>query len=218
MWALIYKEFVQLRNYLLQLGLVIVVAIALFGNSLEGFILPYLGIMPVVMALTLPQMLFGMEERGNTLVFLRSLPVRPRQIVAGKFVVSSLVVGALLLFQLGYASFVGKLGAALSNAGPNLIAAAFLLGISMFLHFRLGSNSAKIALLVSLMAFALLGMAAMQNKQLLSTVTTFVQQLVSLFSPWMGAVIGLAIALVILLLFYTASASVFTRQDVSRMP
>lgn len=220
MSALIYKEFVQMRNYLLQVGLVIIIAIVLFGQSLEGFILPYLGILPLVMAMTLPQMLFGLEERGGTLVYLRSLPVRPRQIVASKFIVSLLIVLGLMLIQLGYAVAVGQLDSALSGIGTNLVVAAFLLGLSLYVHFRLGTNRAKIALLVSLTALALVGMALMQNPRVANWFTSsdLVLKITSMFGQAQGALLGLGIAAIVLSMFYGVSAKVFSRQDASRMP
>lgn len=220
MWALIYKEFVQMRNYLLQVGLAIVVVVILFGQSLEGFILPYLGILPLVMAMTLPQMLFSLEERGNTLVYLRSLPVRPRQIVAGKFIVSLLIVLGLMLIQLGYAATMGQLSSALSGLGQNLIIAALLLGLSLYLHFRLGTNKAKVALLISLMVLAVLGMALMQNPQIATwfASSNSVAAVTDLLSTPLGTVLGLTLALAIQLLFYGLSAAAFSRQDVSRIP
>lgn len=217
MWALIYKEFVQMRNYLLQVGLAIVVVVILFGQSLEGFILPYLGVLPLVMAMTLPQMLFGLEDRGNTLVYLRSLPVRPQQIVAGKFVVSLLIVGGLMLIQMAYALVLGRLSAVLPNTGLNLVIAALLLGLSLWLHFRLGTNRAKVALLISLMVLAVVGMALMQNPQVagwFSTVTSFA----GLLATVPGTLLCLGAAAAILLLFYGLSAAAFSRQDVSRIP
>ena len=220
MWALIYKEFVQLRHYLLQVSAAIVLAVVLFGHSLEGFILSYLSIMPLVMALTFPQFLFGMEDRGNTLVFLRSLPVRPRQIVAAKYIVSVMIVLGLMLFGLGYALSVGKLEQALVSAGPNLVIAAFLLAISLYLHFRLGTNSAKIALLVSLMLLTLLGLAVMQNRQILASVAALpvVQWVLAILGSWQGAIFGLVVGAGILMLSFIASSNAFTRQDVSRIP
>lgn len=219
MWALIYKEFVQMRTYLLQVLAVMVLVVVLFGNSLEGFILSYLGILPLVIAMTFPQFLFSMEERGNTLVFLRSLPVRPRQIVAGKYITSVIVVAGLMLFVLGYATTIGKLDQVLVRTGPSLIVAAILLGYSMYLHFRLGTNSAKVALLVSLMALSLLGMGVMQNQAWIATISAspVVQTLLAEFDSAAGALTGLAIAVPILWLSFMASAQVFTRQDISRM-
>jgi ABC-type transport system involved in multi-copper enzyme maturation permease subunit len=220
MWALIYKELMQMRNYILQVGLGIITALLLFGRSLEGFLVPYLSILPMVMAFTVPQCLFSMEERGNTLVFLRSLPIRPRQIVAGKFVVAALLVAFLVLLGLSYSFSLGQLEAALARVGPNLIISAFLLGISLLLHFRLGAKSAKIALLITLMLLALVGMAVMQNQQLMESVRYWpvMQSLLDVFNSWLGALLGLVVAALVLAVFYEASASVFTGQDISRMP
>ncbi len=220
MWALIYKEFVQMRNYLLQVGLVIIIAIILFGQSLEGFILPYLGVLPLVMAMTLPQMVFSLEERGNTLVYLRSLPVRPQQIVASKFVVSLLIVLGLMVIQLGYAITVGRVASVLGSLGLNLIIAALLLGLSLYLHFRLGTNKAKVALLISLMVLTVSGMALMQSPQIANWFASShaVAAVTELLSTPQGSILGLGIATAILLLFYGLSAAVFSRQDVSRIP
>lgn len=220
MRALIYKEFVQLRHYLLQVSAAIILSVVLFGNSLEGFISSYLSIMPLVMALTFPQFLFGMEDKGNTLVFLRSLPVRPRQIVAAKYIVSVMIVLGLTLFGLGYAATVGGLESALVRVGPNLVIAAFLLAISLYLHFRLGTNSAKIALLVSLMLLTLLGLAVMQNRQILSKAGALpiVQWVLATLDSWQGVILGLVVGAGILMLSYMASSHAFSRQDVSRIP
>lgn len=220
MWALIYKEFVQMRNYLLQLFLAVLLMVLVFGSSLEGFILPYLSVLSVALAMTLPQLLFSMEDRGNTLVYLRSLPVHPRQIVAGKFLFSAIIILALSAIVLAYAGISGQLPAALGRTGPGLVVAAFLLGLSLYLHFRLGTNAAKVALLVSLMACVLLGLALMQQRDLLNAIVSsaLLQNALGLLGSWWGILLGLVIAAAILQLAYLASAAVFTRQDASRMP
>ncbi len=150
---------------------------------------------------------------------LRSLPVRPRQIVAGKYITSVIVVTALMLFVLGYALTIGKLDQALARTGPSLIVASLLLGYSLYLHFRFGTNSAKVVLLISLMALSLLGMSVMQNQAWIATKidSSVVQTLVAEFDSAAGALTGLAIAIPILWLSFVASAQVFTKQDISRM-
>ena len=74
MLSLVQKEFVQLRSTILQLLGLMVVAALFFGRIAEELAMSTLFALPLVLAITLPQMIFEQEERGNTFVFLRALP------------------------------------------------------------------------------------------------------------------------------------------------
>lgn len=92
MWSLVRKEFAYLRKFLLQMAFIFLAIIVIFGQRDPNMAAVYFRILPIVMSMTIPQAIFAYEERGNTFIFLRSLPLRPGQIVAVKYVFSVLLV------------------------------------------------------------------------------------------------------------------------------
>jgi ABC-type transport system involved in multi-copper enzyme maturation permease subunit len=97
MLNLAHKEFVQLKATLLQVLGLMVVAVFVFGKVAEELVMSSLFALPVVLSMTLPQMIFEQEERGNTFVFLRALPIRPSEIVAAKYLVSAVTTVVTLM-------------------------------------------------------------------------------------------------------------------------
>lgn len=91
MFNLAYKEFVQIRRHLLQIVVFLILTIVVFARTTPSFALGYLYVLPVVFGMTLPQVIFEQEERGNTFAFLRALPIHPREIVAAKYLVAGLL-------------------------------------------------------------------------------------------------------------------------------
>lgn len=107
MWNLVYKEFAQLRTHLLQILVLAVIVIILFGGLSSGMTMAYLYALPVALSLNMPQIIFAQEERRNTFAFLRSLPVSPSHIVAAKYLAFAVInVGFLVIII-----FAGVVGA-----------------------------------------------------------------------------------------------------------
>ncbi len=220
MFNLVYKEFVQIRQYLLQIVGFLALAIVIFGRSSPSFAMTYIYVMPVVFAMNLPQIVFGQEERGNTFVFLRALPIRPAGIVAAKYLVSVLLTVAFLAV-IGLAAVAGLVPtemALVAVSAVGLISFA-LSGVSFFLHFWLGQKSARVALI--LVTFALAApvmLVAGKMSSLGATFTDGFARLTALASTPAGVCLATAVGLALLGASYAASAWIFTRRDLSRMP
>jgi hypothetical protein len=156
---------------------------------------------------------FRQEERNNTSVFLRTLPIRPVEFVAAKYLISLVVtIGFLLILGLAGAIFSipsEVLMSILSIAG---LGSLMLSGLSFFLHFYFGLKSATVALLIVELAWAVPIMLLAQRG--VSTTATLARWLarLGLTSP-----AGVALAFIAGLAFFGASfavyAWVFTKRD-----
>lgn len=222
MWSLVYKEFVQIRTYLLQIFGFLTLAVIIFGRATPAIMMSYLYVYPIVAGMTLPQIVFGVEERGNTFTFLRALPIRPREIVAAKYLVTVGVtlVFALLLAVLGPMGSVS--GTALMAALSAVILISFALAaVSYFLHFWLGVKSARVALLFVTFAAAIPVMFLFRGRSTGGT-SAYLTMKLSEIGPLAGSPAGVAMAsglgLGILYISYLASAWLFTKRDLSRLP
>jgi len=181
----------------------------------------YICVYPVVAAMTLPQIVFGQEERGNTFVFLRALPIRPNEIVAAKYVVSALVTFAFvaLLALLGPLGSLG--GATLRAAVSTVTLASFVLAaVSYFLHFWLGAKSARVALLLLTFAAAIpmMLLVKMGSGGAAADISARFSRIVSLAGSPAGVGLAFALGLAIFFLSYAASSLLFTRRDLSQLP
>ncbi|MGE5579391.1 MAG: ABC-2 transporter permease [Bacillota bacterium] len=220
MFSLVHKEFMQLRSTLLQVLGLMVVAATVLGRVAEELVMSSLFALPVVLAMTLPQLIFEQEERGNTFVFLRALPIRPSEIVAAKYLVSAITT-IVSLALIGLARLTGALTAEVVLAsifGVGLICFA-LSALSLFLHFWLGTKPAKAALIVTTFALAIPVMLAAKSKAGVGSVFGgIVGRVQSLATSYSGIPVSLAVGLVILGISYVASAAIFSRRDLSRLP
>jgi predicted permease len=221
MWNLVYKEFVQIRTYLLQIFGFLTLAVVIFGRATPAIMMSYLYVFPVVVGMTLPQIIFGQEERGNTFTFLRALPIRPREIVAAKYLVSVAVtlVFAVLLAVLGPIGSVR--GAALMAALSAVILISFALAaVSYFLHFWLGVRSARVALLLVTFGAAIPMMLVFRGGS--GGVSAALAARLSAVGPLAGSpagvVLALGLGLGVLYISYSASAWLFAKRDLSRLP
>lgn len=220
MWVLVYKEFIQVRSYLLKIVVFMVAALALLGKVSPAFITSYLTVMPVVLSMVLPQMVFGQEERGNTFVFLRSLPMRPRDIVAAKYLMSVLVNVAFIAII----ALAGPMGAlpmeGVWAAMTTVTLASFVLaGLSYFLHFWLGAKTAELALLGVTFAAAIPVMLVLQAKGgTAASVSALLNRLEPLATSPAGVGLAFLIGLAALAVSYAASSWLFTKRDLSKLP
>ena len=220
MLNLVYKEFVQLRTYLLQIVGFMALAVIIFGKTSPSFAMSYIYVLPVVLSMTLPQIIFGQEERGNTFVFLRALPIRPSEIVAAKYLVSVAVTAAFLGI-IGLASVAGILPA--EGVIPAVAVVGFvsliLAGLSFFLHFWLGPKSAKVALILVTFTLAIPIMLASRDPGVFEAKLVaryaWVQPLAA--SP-LGACLAVGAGLLVFAVSYAGSAWIFTKRDLSRLP
>lgn len=220
MMNLVYKEFVQLRNYILQVVGFMALAIVLFGKISPSFAMSYLYVLPVVMSMTLPQMIFGQEERGNTFVFLRALPIRPGEIVAAKYLVSVIVTVAFL----GVIGLSGALGvipveSVLAALFTVSLASFFLSGLSFLLHFWLGVKSARVALILTTFSLAVpVMLLARRQGDAAEVLSGWVAGLEPIATSVPGVLLAAAVGLLLLAASFAGSAWIFTRRDLSRLP
>ncbi len=220
MLKLMHKEFVQIRQYILQIAGFLVLAMLFFGKLNPALVASYLSVIPVTVAMTMPQILFGQEERSNTFVFLRTLPIRPKDIVAAKYLTgASIIVGFTALVVV--AAAIGLAGDAVGSQIVAIVAfASFALsGLSFFLHFWLGLKSARVALLI---AIFVLGTPIMMMEKGTGALGSALSALWTRAAPVIATPAGagaLPVAgLALLYLSYVASAAIFTRRDLSRLP
>ena len=220
MMNLVYKEFVQIRLYLLEIAGFMALAVVIFGRANPEFAMSYMYVFPVVLSMTLPQIVFGQEERGNTFAFLRSLPIRPSEIVAAKYIVSAAVtvVFLALIALAGGLGFLPPKGvfAAISAVG---FTSFTLEGISYFMHFWLGQKHARVGLLLVTFSLAipvmLLSRGGGSTVAILAAKLGWLESIVT--SP-AGAFGALAAGLGLLTLSFMASAWLFAKRDLSRLP
>lgn len=220
MWILVYKEFVQVRSYLLQILGFLAVAVLFLGRLSPAFIMSYLTVFPVVLSMTLPQMVFGQEERGNTFVFLRSLPIRPRDIVAAKYLMSVVVIVAFvaILALAGPTGALPKEDVMIAIATVTLVS-FILAGLSYFLHFWLGVKSARVALLLVTFAAGIPVLLVFQSKEgMAAFIASKLAGLEPLATSPTGVALAFAIGLAALFISYAGSAWLFTKRDLSRLP
>lgn len=220
MLVLVYKEFTQVRSYLFRILAFMAAALLLLGRVSPAFITSYLTVFPVVLSMTLPQMAFTLEERGNTFVFLRSLPIRPRDIVAAKYLIS-VIVNTAFVALIALAGPTGALPMKGVMAAMTTVALAtfVLAGLSYFLHFLLGTKSAEIALLgVSFAAILPVALIMQAKGNASQTVSAMLARLEPLATSPAGVGLAFAIGLAVLFVSYLASSWLFTRRDLSRLP
>ncbi len=222
MWNLVYKEFMQIRTYLLQIFGFLALAVIIFGRTTPAVMMSYLYVYPVVVGMTLPQIVFGQEERGNTFTFLRALPIRPREIVAAKYLVSVAVTLGFTVLLAALGPLGSVTGAALMVALSAVTLISFALAsVSYFLHFWLGVKSARTALLLVTFAAAIPVMLFFRGGSAAGISASFAAKLSSI-GPLAGSPTGVALALGlglgVLYVSYSASAWLFAKRDLSRLP
>lgn len=223
--GLVYKEFVQAKAQILQaLGLMAIAA--LFAHRIaEDLATPILFAVSVALAMTLPQTIFDQEERGNTFVFLRALPIRPGEIVAAKYVVSAATTTASMAV-IGLASVSGCLTkeTAMAYAAGIGLLSFVLSALSLFLHFLLGSKSAKTALMIITAAglfvglFAPMVLATRGRGDLRATFGRLANRIAPVATSYAGVMLSLAAGFVLLAISFSASARIFAGRDLSRLP
>lgn len=220
MLSLVQKEFSQLRSTIFQVLTLMVASALILSRVAEEMMMSMMVALPVVLSMTLPQTIFEQEERGNTFVFLRSLPIRPSQIVAAKYVVSATmtIVSVAIIGLAGITGALSKEAVLASVFGVGLVCFA-MSALSLFLHFWLGARSAKIALIVTTFALAVPLMLAVKSKAGIESIFAgIVGRVQSLATSVTGIPVSLAIGLVFLGISYAASATIFSRRDLSRLP
>lgn len=222
MWALVRKEFTHLRKFILQVAVIFVAIVILFGQRNPEMTAVYFRILPIVMGMTIPQTIFTYEERGNTFIFLRSLPLRPNQIVAAKYVFSLLLLTSSGLLSLGIITWLVSEHSPIDLNLMILLSSA-LMALSLYLHFRLGVNSAKTALLVLVLGSGVFVggiltwtrgqqvLASLLSAELLSTLRDFA-------STQQSLLVTAVLSAFLLFISYFASAGLFSRRDVTQLP
>jgi len=220
MWYLVYKELVQLRTYLLQIVVLMVMAIIVFGGISSAITMAYLYALPPVLSLNLPQIMFMQEERRNTFAFLRSLPIHPREIVASKYLALAVVASAFLA-GIGFAGMVRLVSLEeVMVAITTLSLMSFTLaGLSFFLHFWLGLKSARLALMLVIFCLAIpMAVAYRDLRGFQAKVAATLGWLKPLAASPLGVSLALAAGLAVFAVSYAASAWLFTKRDLSRLP
>lgn len=219
MWVLVQNEFKMLRSSLLQIYGIVIASVVVFSRFAPQLVSSYFIVFPVVMGVTLPQMSFTLEERAKTFILLRSLPVRPRDIVAAKYLVAYLVTALFWVMTLITRAALPTLGFTYGMAAYVLLISAVLSGISYYQHFALGVKSAKTALLVTFFVIGAPVAALSQNPAVQAWLSSpAVQQLTFWADTIAGNLATLLLGAVAMLISYWFSASLFTRRDVSRLP
>lgn len=220
---LVQKELVQIRSQILQaLGLMAVGA--LFADKIaEDLVEPVLFAIPVALAMTLPQTIFDQEERGNTYVFLRALPIRPCEIVAAKYAVSVIAtLASMAMIGLAWSSGSLSREATFAFATGIGLLSFVLSALSLFFHFWLGTKSAKTALMITTacgMIVPLIFVLGARGKGgMEAAFGKFASRIVPLATSSLGPLLSLATGLAIMGASLAASVSIFTRRDLSRLP
>ncbi len=223
MGPLVSKEFVQMRSYLLQIVGFLALALVALGRAQPDMALSFFNVFPVVMAMTLPQLSFTHEERGNSFAFLRALPMRPWEIVAAKYLVSFLVTLCFGLLLLLAAKLTGTPRSAtlMADLTVVLLISFLVAAASYFLHFWLGLKAARVALLVLVGAVAVVFMLVVVPHP--STVTALLSspagvKLTALATSPLGPVLSVVLGAMLLFASFAASARVFAARDLSRLP
>lgn len=219
MWNLVYKDIVQLRLQLLQMVALVVLMMIAFGRTSPDFAMIYVYVAPVVLAMSLPQMSFGLEERGNTFGFLRALPIQPSEIVAAKYLLS-VSVTLFFLALIGLAAVAGIISASSAFLATSVVAlASFVLaGLSYFLHFWLGLKSARMALVLLTFAWLIPVMLVAKLPGGPAAVEQKLAWLKPLATSWAGVGLAGGLGLAVLAVSGLASAWLFTKRDLSRLP
>lgn len=220
MWALVLKDFMYHRKFLLQIAFIFAAIVVFFGKVNPDMVAVYFRVLPIVMGMT-PQTIFAYEERGNTFVFMRSLPLRPSQIVAAKYVFSILMVAGMGLLSLGMISLFAAEQSPFDLHLVILMSAA-LMALSLYLHFKLGVNSAKTALLILLLGsgIAIGGIVTWpQGRQLLSSIfpAELPTTLYQFASTYQSLLLTTILAACLLFISYMASTSIFSRRDITQL-
>lgn len=220
MVTLVYKEFVQMKIYLLQMFGFLIAASLIMGRIEPSMARGYLAVFPVIAAMTVPQMSFALEERGNTFAFLRALPIWPWEIVGAKYIVSFLVTlafeGLLWIFGILYMPMVGGMSSVLTISLTTFIA-LLLASISLLLHFWLGLKGAKTMLLILVLILgtpAMLIMKAGRDVPGLIPAESL-KALVEFGSSAEGIIVSLLVGLILMAASFSLSAHIFSRRDLS---
>lgn len=217
MWYLVANELRMLKGYFLQILVFLALVTLLLGPSTA-----LLGIYPIVipfMAMTLPQLSFMQEERGKLFVFLRSLPIKPADIVGAKYIVAFLVVSFFLCLLLVSRFIFPDLHISLIQMAAVTVASTLLASVSYFLHFLVGAKSARVAQLVVVFAvwvpIVLLG----QNPRAQAWLGGLdVGRLLLIADSTSGLLAAVVAGCLLMLVSFAASAVVFTCRDVGQIP
>ncbi len=218
MFTLIYKEVTQLRSHLAQtLGLLAALLI-LSAKFVPTLGITYALVFPIVSALTLPQISFAQEERGNTLVFLRSLPIQPGAIVGSKYVLSILVTVAfaVVVLALGPFPYLGS-PESLTTISAVVFLSLFLASVSLLLHFWLGLKSAKTALLVTSFLSAIPTMLLFTSAGNAEILAQRFADLAAFVSTPTGAFVIVLAGLLVMAGSWAISTAIFAKRDTSQM-
>ncbi len=218
MWFLIVNELILLRGFLLQTFGVMFACLLIFSRLNPVFGTSYLTVFPVVMSFTMAQQSFAREERGNTLAYLRSLPIKPSQIVAAKYAVPLIMVA---LFWLSiWAGGAVMSTPSLNVSVANLIVLLTMIGFSLsyLFHFWLGIKGAQGAILASFFVFSLPSVLLMKNAEMQRWLTRLLE---SEFSRLASSLAGTGLALLvggcIMAVSYTIAVRIFSSRDLSRL-
>lgn len=217
MLSLLVMEIRRLRDHMLMgLGM-LGGAVFLFGQSERPtLVLTFFATLPIVSGMVVPINSFMQEERGNALVFLRSLPLRPWEIVAAKYVACYLAVLILSLSLLVVSSWVPAIPMQRILGQVTLVTTLSLCfcGTSYFLLFVFGLKRGRI---VGMTIY--LGAILLSAKFGLSMMTTpHPDHVLAFGATSLGPVVAVVIGTVVVAVSCLASAGVFTARDVSRMP
>lgn len=219
MWILALNELKMLRAYLVQLFGFILLVMVVFLRSSPQFVTSYFTIFPIIMALTLPQVSFTQEERNKTFIFLRSLPLKPRDIVAAKYLVSFLITAVFWIFILMSSITFSAIQLSYAVATFVVVAASLSAAVSYFQHFLLGLKTAKVALMITFLAITVPLMLLSQNHSVQAWFTSESgTRTYAMANTPLGSLVGLTVGAVLMFGSYHLSATVFTRRDISRLP
>lgn len=220
MRTLVLNEIYLLRKYLLQIGGVLIAACILFFQ-MPHFLNSYFTIFPIIfVSVSLPQLSFTLEERGNTIAFLRSLPLSPRAIVGAKYLVAFTVNICFWLLLVFLSSAVPEIGISRVTISVVVLLASLLSAISYYAHFLLGVSAAKNASLVFIFATGAPLMLLDRNPDLLRAIleSAAVRNFQSISGSLVGPVLALGVGAVILFISAQLASRVFTARDINQLP
>lgn len=219
MLTLVYKELVQLRSHLVQSFGILAAILLLFGKLSPTMMISYCYVFPLVNAMTIPQLSFTHEERGNTFVFLRSLPIRPGEIVGSKYLLSVLTTAL-------FASAIFVAGPLTSMPSSKILTLVSVImsfslviaGVSLFMHFWLGLKSARTALIVLTLVAAIPGMLVMKSAETTGAVMEQIGGIIEFTQTPAGVLSATALGLLAMAVSWALSTRIFVKRDIGQMP
>ena len=220
MWPLVNKEFVQLRLYAIPVvGLMVLWVVAL-GRVVPTTAITVFNALSVAMAFNLPAYSFAQEERNSTFVFMRTLPLRPHEIVAAKYLATGVFTVAVPLLGLALGPLSGLVGPDMLIRVTMVLSLSLFLGaVNFFLHFWLGLKAAKSASLVVLIGVAAVVVLLISNVPALAElVQPWLARLAPLAASWGGVALAMGLGLAVYYLSYLGAARLFAGRDVTRLP